>query len=285
MVRKLIKYDFKSYLRLLLPVQLILIGIAALNRLIQLFEPKTDALTAKTGAMGALVTTSSDVYHTIFISSLVLYFISIAVCLILTVIVAIVRFYQGMYTNEGYLNHTLPVTPAQHIIAKLLISFIFDLGSLLAIFLSFMVITLGDVNIEVFKAFFYLARKVYTEVGPQTTLYIIEGLVFLIIASLATYLKYYFCISIGQLASKKKVLLAFGVFFGLYVLSQILGTIVIIFVTTNFALMEELAKWIEKNPRAFAHIALCGGIVLQAVLGAVYFFISKHIMGKRLNLT
>ena len=143
MVKKLIKYDFRSYLRLILPIQLILIGIAALSRLVQLFEG-----------------TDSTVYDIVFTSSVVLYVIAAIVTLVLTAIVAIVRFYQGMYANEGYLNHTLPVTPAQHILSKLLVSMLFELGSLLAVFISFCVITLGELNIEISEVTLFLAFSI-----------------------------------------------------------------------------------------------------------------------------
>ena len=33
--------------------------------------------------------------------------------LVLTLVVSLVRFYQGMYSSEGYLSHTLPVTPTR----------------------------------------------------------------------------------------------------------------------------------------------------------------------------
>ena len=134
MVRKLIKYDFTSYMRLLLPVQLILLGIAALNRFVQLFED------------------GSTVYNIVFYSSIVLYVISIIVALVLTMVVGIVRFYQGMYSGEGYLSHTLPVTPTQHILSKLIVTILYYLGTFLAIFLSFMIVTLGEMNIELFKS-------------------------------------------------------------------------------------------------------------------------------------
>lgn len=268
MVKKLIKYDFRSYLRLLLPVQLILIGIAALNRFIQIFE-----------------NTKSDIYNNIFVSSVVLYVIAVIVTSLLTSIVAIVRFYQGMYTNEGYLNHTLPVTPAQHIWAKLLISFIFDLGTVLAFFLSFMVITAGDMNLEIFKAAGYLIGKMFGEFGSETVLYAIELLVFMTVVQLTAYLMLYFCISVGQLARKKKILLAFGVFFGLYVITQIIATVIIITVTLNFAFVENVFKWIADNGHAAAHIIICSEILISAVLGLVYFLITKFIMSKKLNLT
>ena len=275
MVKKLIKYDFRSYLRLLLPVQLILIGIAAINRFIQLFEPASS---------DALTTQAVNAYSIIFNSSLALYFVSIAVCLLMTVIVAVIRFYQGMYTNEGYLNHTLPVKPSQHITAKLLISLIFDLGTLLAIFLSFMVITLGDVNIEVFKAFGYLVGKFFAKYGAVAVVYIIEAVLALLTAQLLIYLKLYFCISVGQLAKKKKILLAFGVFFGIYIVNQIIGTIFIVCITLNMEWFSDFITWLAEKD-ATAHVFLCGYIVFYAIFSLVYFLITKYIMGKKLNLS
>ena len=268
MVKKLIKYDFASYLRLLLPVQLILLGIAALNRFIQIFED-----------------TGSAVYNIVFGSSVFLYVVSIIVCLLLTTIVAITRFYKGMYSNEGYLSHTLPVTPSQHILSKLLVSMIFQIGSAFAVFLSFCISTLGELNIELFKAGGYLLGRFYTFYQGNTILYIIEFIVMMLVSSAAGMLMLYFCISVGQLAKKHKVLAAFGVYFGLYIISQIFGTIMIIMFATNPWLMGDIAKWVAYNTTAFFHIALCGGIILSAILGVVYFLITRYIMSKKLNLT
>ncbi len=287
MVKKLIKYDFQSFIRLLLPVQLILIGIAAINRIIQLFEPANsnvdDLFYYAIGHTG--IQSSATVYRTIFVSSIVLYVIAIIVCLLMTVIVSIVRFYQGMYTNEGYLSHTLPVTPAQHIFAKLLSSLIFTLGSLFAVFLSFMVITMGDMNIEIFKAFFYMMGKAFGLYGAHMGLYILEFIILAVVGACFIYFKLYCCISVGQLVQKKKVLLAFGVFFGIYVVKQIIGTIIIITVTMNYELMAEIGDWIAKHGTAFTHILFCSGIVFYALFGLIYFLISKHIMSKKLNLS
>ena len=268
MVKKLIKYDFQSYFRLLLPVQLILIGIAAMNRIIQLFE-----------------NTDSTVYNTFFISSIVLYVVAIVVLLLMTVIVSIIRFYQGMYTNKGYLSHTLPVTPAQHIFAKLLTSVLFYFGSLLAVFLSFMVITIGEVNIEIFKAFGYLVKQYFSELGFEGAVYILEGVLALIMMRVAAFLLYYFCISVGQLVSRKKILLAFGVYFGIYVVSQIIGTLLIILFTLSPNWLMDIMDWLTDNPNIAMHIYLCGMFLYEAIIGTVYFLLTKFIMSKKLNLT
>ena len=268
MVKKLIKYDFASFMRLLLPVQLILLGIAALNRFIQLFE-----------------TEDSTIYNIIFTSSVVLYVIAIIVCLLLTTIVGIVRFYQGMYSNEGYLSHTLPVTPTQHILSKLIVTTIFELGSVFAVFVSLCVATLGEFNIELFKAGSFLLGKAYEGLGFHLVLYIIEAVVYLLTAELMGMLMLYFCISMGQLAKKKKILLAFGVFFGLYFLGQVCSTIIIIFVTLNNELVESIAEWAGENYIAFAHIVFGVSFTVTAVLGIVYFLLNRFIMSKKLNLT
>lgn len=274
MVRKLIKYDFQSYFRLLFPVQLIIIGFALINRLIQFFEPASDAAEA-----------ASTVYNSVFVSTLVLYILSIFVCLIMTVVVSIIRFYQGMYTNEGYLNHTLPVTPTQHILAKLLTSIIFCLGADLAIFLSFMVITAGEVNIEVFKAITFLVGRYFVNTGLNGALYVLEFILLAIVSVVFLFLKLYFCISVGQLVKRKKILLAFGVFFGIYVMKQIIGTVFAIVVALNLDFMDQIGNWINSSPNVAFHIFFCGAIIFYGLFALIYFLITKHIMSKKLNLT
>ena len=269
MVKKLIKYDFASYMRLLLPVQLILLGIAALNRLIQLFEDS-----------------NSSVYDIVFGSSVFLYVVSIVVALVLTFVVSIVRFYQGMYTNEGYLNHTLPVTPTQHIFSKLIVSILFYLGTFLAIFLSFMIVTLGELNIEIFKASGYLFNRIMTEVGGHAVLYVIEILLILFAGLISMTLCIYFCISVGQLAQKRKILLAFGVYFGLYIVEQIIGTILIVLYTTiGPYVMPGILEWASTHWIAFIHIFLNGIFVVELLTALIYFLITRFIMSKKLNLT
>ena len=267
MVKKLIKYDFASYMRLLFPIQLVLIGIAAINRIVQIFED-----------------VSSEVYVTIFSSSIVLYVIAIFASLLLTVIVAIVRFYQGMYTNEGYLSHTLPVTPAQHIFSKLMVSILFMLGTVLTIIVSLFIVSLGEMNIELIKSAGYLFGRAYRVFQGNLILYIIEFVLMVFFGFVNTMLKLYFCITVGQLAQKKKVLLAVGVYFGIYVLKQILSTLIIIFITLNYELMERIGEWIADNTQAFYHITLCGSLLITLIIASLYFFFTRLIMSRKLNL-
>ncbi len=273
MVGKLIKYDFQSFFRLLFPVQLILIGIAGLNRIVQIFE------------------NNSSTYNTVFISSIVLLVIAGIVALVMSYVIGIVRFYQGLYSKEGYLSHSLPVTSTQHIWSKLIVSLLFECGTLLAIFIAVNVATIGEVGTELYKAGFYLVREFFAEVKFNIVLYLIEWLLIFLVALSTSFLMMYFCISIGQLVNRKKLLLAFGVLFGLYMLGQILATVLIIVgpalenieALRNF--VQNLFDWAAAHRIATLHIVSLAVLLGQSILGFVYFLVTERIMTKRLNLS
>ncbi|MBR5931434.1 MAG: hypothetical protein IKZ95_05340 [Lachnospiraceae bacterium] len=273
MVGKMIKYDFMSFFRLIFPVQIIIIGLAGLNRIVQIFE------------------TQSSTYRTVFVSSIVLLSVACVVAAVMSYVVAIVRFYQGLYSSEGYLSHSLPLTAAQHITSKLIVSILFELGTALAIFIAVNIATLGDVGVELYKAGGYLLKQIYGEVHFNMVLYILEAIIFVIVALATGLLLMYFCISIGQLVNRKKILLAFGVLFGIYMLGQIIGTIGIIvgpILVQNEAFrafLQNISDWFELHVTSGVHIIAWIMILLQAIFGFIYFLITERIMTKRLNLS
>ena len=270
MVRKLIKYDFQSFFRLLFPVQLIVIGIAVLNRFIQFFE-----------------NTESKIYEITFNSSVALFCVACAVALVMTYVIAIIRFYQGLYSGEGYLSHTLPVTVNQHIFSKLIVSILFLLGTLLSIFIAVCAASCGDVLVELFKALGYLFKELFKFGGFHSALFIIEWLLCLFAYAALALLIIYFCISIGQLANRLKVLLAFGIYFALYTLAQIISTtLIIIFSTIDIEpLIEAIKEFIDANTILSVHMISVGILIIELIFAFIFFIISRTIMKKKLNLT
>ncbi|MDO4529836.1 MAG: hypothetical protein Q4B55_05470, partial [Lachnospiraceae bacterium] len=95
----------------------------------------------------------------------------------------------------------------------------------------------------------------------------------------------------GQLVNRKKILLAFGIYFGLYMLGQIFATILIILgmVLANnepwMHLAESISNWVVAHPVASLHTGLISGTLITAVFGLVYFLVSRAIMTRRLNLS
>ena len=100
MLGKLLKHDFKSLLRRIWPAFLILFASAGLCRL---FWRLGEAYPAFNLVRGLALT--------LFILLLVAGYLFVCV-------VCIMRFYQSMVKDEGYLTHTLPVTKGRLIFSK-----------------------------------------------------------------------------------------------------------------------------------------------------------------------
>lgn len=272
MVKKLFKHELKAHLRVLLIVWLGLLGVALLARCVQFFEQ------------------DSTVYDIVNVSSIVAYTVAVMASIAFPLVLAIVRFYRNLFTGEGYLSFTLPVTPFQHIWVKLAAAVLLQIVTGVVMLLSVSVITAGEVLVEIWNAGAYLFKQIFTYVPELKThlfLYIAEFLVWLVVLYALELLLYYTCISVGQLSKKNRILTAVGVYFGYYFACQILQTIwlVVISLVQNWdEILEPVFVFAEKHPCLFGHLFLCGAILLTAGTGVVYFAITHTIIRKRLNL-
>ena len=276
MVKKLFRYELKSYSRSLMPMQLILFCIALLTRLIWIFE-------------------SDNVAFTIFGNSAVIAFvIACIVCCVMTFVLIIRRFYKNLYSPEGYLSFTLPVNCHQHICAKLLAAMVLTVGTALALVLSICVATCGELTVELFKAAGYLLNRIFREVSVfPVLLAILAGLLFIA----DTYLLFYACITIGQKAKKNRVLAAAGVYFAWYLIRQLLGTILLFlfvgvewkeaaprfydFVYTNAV---RFVEWGDAHVAGFFSIIFGAICLVEILVGLLYYFVTHRVMSRKLNL-
>lgn len=269
MVRKLFKHEILYYLRTLLPVQAVLLGIAILGRFVQFFEA------------------DSTSYKIVFWSSVVMFIISVIACILMSVVIGVVRFYKNLFSSEGYLTFTLPVTPTQHILVKVCTAVLFQIISLIAVILSVCVITAGEVLNEIIKAAAYLLRFAMENIaGGHIIFYIIEIFILFVVAYFSQYLLYYFCISVGQLFRKNRILAAVGVYFGYYMFTQAIGTVITVFgaVFHTFLPLEPVAQFMSTHMYESIHMIIGFLIFLSLVICAVFFFIIRFIMSRKLNL-
>ncbi len=268
MVKKLLKHEMIAYSRTMLVIEAIVLGFAIIARCIWAFE------------------TNSITYDIVNVSSIIAFVISIIVCLVFTVVIGITRFYKNLFGREGYLSFTLPVTINQHIVSKLLIALLYCAISLVTVIVALMIAGIGDPTLEVIKAIVYLAERYFDVFKAHGAFYIIEAVIAVVAIIASEFLKYYACISVGQLAKKNRVLAAFGAYFGYYIICQVIGTIFIIFMTSNFALtlIEAMMEFANKHPFATVHIVISGIAVLYALLSVVYYFVSYFIAKHKLNL-
>lgn len=268
MVKKLLKHEFMALSRMLVPMYIILLGLSLITRIIFIFE------------------NDSIIFDIISVSSIVVLAIGLVVGVVYTIVSCVIRFYRNLFSKEGYLTFTLPVSVEAHLGTKLFCAGISYIASIGVIFLAFCIATSGELLIEIFKAAGFLFGKAMENVGADLPFYILEIAVLTLVSICTSFLLFYACMCIGQLAKRSRVLLALGVYFGYYYLTQILVTVGLVLMTVleDAELFIRLMDWIFYHPTEFIHVALIGALIIEAVLGGVYYLIAHSIMKKKLNL-
>lgn len=272
MVKKLFRHEFLAHLRVMSIVYLILFTVAAAGRIIQFFE------------------NDSVPYEIIFDISCTTYGICVVAALAFAFVMGIIRFYKNLFTAEGYLSMTLPVTPAQHIWVKAVTAVCMELLTLAMILVSGCIITAGEMLGEIWKALIYLLQKMFAEIGFHSILFGGELLILFVLGLFSSIMLYYTFISIGQLFKKNRILAAVGAFFVYYILSQITTTVLAVVVSILGAsgALDDFAAWVinmgEQNPYALVHGILGIAITLPVISTLIEFLIVRGIITKKLNL-
>lgn len=272
MVRKLLKHEFLFYWRLILPVHIALLGVALLGRFTQLFEADT------------------VVYDVVSTSAVVLFVVAALASLLLTTIFCIIRFYRNLFSGEGYLTFTLPVTPTQHLLVKLLAAVVINLLSLLGVFVSTCVILDTDMLLEIGKALIFLYKEVGEALGANRihlTLYLVEMPILTVVSRFYQILVFYLCIALGQLFHKNRILIAVGMFFAYFLITQIIATVLsgaLSIYLSNFRSIIELLTFIGKHPYASIHIVFGVSMAIYVGMAILFFFLTRRIIRRKLNL-
>lgn len=269
MVKKLFKHELEYYLRSLLPVYMVLGGIALIGRIIEFFEADTTAYSILRG------------------SSVTMLVIACVAALGMTILFSVIRFYKNLFTGEGYLTLTLPVTIPQHILVKLAAALVANVATLVAIVLAICLFTVGPWLVEIIKAVAYIYKDIAANFEGNFGWYVVECIPLLLMLICAYTMLYYMCICIGQQAKKNRVIAAVGAYFGLYVITQIISTVVVIIVSISeviWLIDDFLMSLTQQEVFGLIHGGIWVLFVIAGGLAAIYYVVCKHIMSKRLNL-
>lgn len=276
MVKKLFKHEIAYYTRSMLPIYGILLAIAAVSRVIQFFEA------------------DNTLYNTLNVISILSYVVGIIAVFAMTMVFTITRYYRNLFTSEGYLSFTLPVTPTQHILTKLSTAVITHIASLVVVLISLCIITAGDVLIEVCKAISYIYQLIPDRLAvtfKETTaaewqlnipLFILEFGLLVLVMYLYQMLLFYGCITVGQMSHKNRVLAAVGVYFGYYMATQAIGTAIVI--VAQFLPWETFSDIFFAAPIGSVHVLAIAYILLNLLIATALFFVSRYIVRHKLNL-
>lgn len=265
MLGKLMKYEFKATWKLLVPMDIFLVVMSILAYI-----------------MMKLSFSSSDNELVVMTEMLVMvsYVLSMFVIVIVTLIYLIYRFYVSVYGDEGYLLHTLPVDKHHIIIAKVLASVIWIVINNLLIYLSILLLfTSSREAMEGFKEGLEYYVEFINSYSSINAFSVFMTLVALIVSVVSRILKVTACISLGQLSSNHKVLVAFGFYYGIYVVQRIFS--IIYYAIISYAhITSESGMFTPSLYGAGWEFTLISGLIYSVI----FYFLTWFVMDKKLNL-
>lgn len=234
-----------------------------------------------------------------FVAILILYVIMLLASTWGMLIFLGIRFYRSMYTDEGYLSHTLPVTANQLFLSKVLVSgawYLFiSIGigiSVLALLLSMMtgLFNIGELNgimtqyngniWEFLSDAFYELGRVYEEqMGINLLHYGITLLLTYVAGPFITVVSLFGALTIGQLSSKHKGLMGILTYAGLTILSSIIGsTVQSVFMFGTNVMSSPSGVSVSANS------AYDINVITSLLIAAIMYGVSYYIINRKLNL-
>lgn len=270
MVKKLLKYEFKARAPLLLLFWGIILLLACAVKIMSLLNNSDNGFNPV-----------SFFYRT----SVTLLAMGCSALLVVTEVLNIVRFYKNLYSTEGYLSFTLPVTEHQHIFVKTFVSFVMIVGGFIVCCIAALIAADADFIRTVFVYIEAMFEQLVDICGTvNVVFYVIEGVIAIIIALLTGIMVFNACLSIGQLAKRRKVLLAVGVYAGLHVASQILSTILTVILAFSANFLEDFFVWFSEHLAVGLHVSMSIILVIDAAAFVLFYLATYLPMKKRLNL-
>lgn len=283
MLGKLMKYDLRSGIR---TFSLIWIGLAALAAI--------NGLTLRIAFDGDIQSELANFIITVLpMVLLVALYVAMGIFMLVFIIN---RFYKGLLGDEGYLMFTLPVSVSEHIGSKLLTSMIFQIGSFAVAVLSggllFAVLTPPNFS-DVAQAFQEAGRYLRVNPLPAGTGWVVaEFIVYTLIAAAVSILQIYTAISIGHLAKKNRGWFALLAYVGISIAFSIIMNGCMSLLLQSDAFPNVLLNWEFCLDDTGWHVQGVGmmastigiGIGLELLKGTGFFFATRAILSKRLNL-
>lgn len=267
MVGKLFKHEFLSYAKVMSILYIVLVTSACSCWVLRFLESNT------------------VVYKVISALSSATYNTSAFAAGVFSFALGIIRFYRNLFTAEGYLTLTLPVTVSQHIVVKAVTAVAVNCITGLIVFLAGYIASGGETVSDILALLQFLTRTI-PWIGGHGVFFLIEIGILILVSIFSSILLCYTFICIGQLFKKHRILAAVGAYFAFYIVSQVGLTVLTAVVATSTPMnfYNDLGRWMVENPSAAFHTIMWGMILLDAAFAVLEFVVIRYIITRKLNL-
>ena len=275
MLSKLIKYDMKSLNRFL-PVLHLFILLSSI--MIRVFI---------TGRIKPQ--TSSEQTDFLIILCYVLYFTMITALSTGTYLIAGIRFYKNMFSDEGYLTKTLPITNGMHLLSKTIAGSIWAMVNMCFVYLcSYVVIwtpyiksVVDENKDDILQEFGFVGK--YAGLSFSTVLMIL--LLFSCFGAISSIIMIYASVALGQLFSSHRVLGAVVSYFVISTLISVLSVVAMALLGSETRLIVTSGSLEDEFNLVSYMIEIMKISAGLMIITSVILYVATHcIMNKKINL-
>lgn len=258
MLGKLLKYEIPAMGRKLLPLYAawaataLLLGLSA-----QSAESKSEFVVVITALLYTAIATA------IFV---------------MTVILIVQRYRNSLLGDEAYFNHVLPVSMSAHIGNKLISATVWIIITVLVAMLTAVLIGIGAIIVGGIEGL-NLSNLFNVDINlpKHFWLYFFEVMILVIASTVKTIMQIYAAVTIGHQAPNHTTLASIGAYIAIMMFESAVGR----------AMMPLFLRgWMQMDTSdaATLHQVFIPALIATVLFSALYFFICKYLMEKRLNL-
>ena len=287
MLKKLYKYDWKSVSMLLLVLHGVLLAYSIIGRLAIAIAENFSS-----GA-GTDIDTPASLSTTIFgmgaVAYILIYAIFIVGIVLATILYLAVRMQKSLFSDEGYLTNTLPVSSNKLLWSKILVFWTWSAIDFLCVALSILIlVSYPDTMQDIVNGFqtFFTSLLGFEGFGAMT------DTIMLVLGVIIEYFFYFtslilFSICLGSLFKTHKTLGAVVSFFGI----NIVQTIIMFILMFAIPSLSPISTVVTTDSGAV--ISSTGGsgnaqmiftLIWYLLLSVGFYLGSRYILTKKLNL-
>ena len=262
MLKKLLKYDLKNLFKSLLPIYLVTLVVTILTVILNNLSNK------------------SNLFSTLNALMIFSYIIILMVLLIGTFFLSIRDFYLDFTSERAYLVNTLPVKKRTIIASKFITSLITMLASMVVMFISFLILIIGN---GIWVSFAKEVSILLNTMTGEIWVLLILTTVLMIVMYIGILALCYFSISLGQLKNTNKLGFSFLAFIGIYIIYEIYFTISL---STIFVIDPNFIRALDATvtPIGSINVLMAIIIVLSLIFTAIITPITNYLLKNHLNL-
>ena len=207
-------------------------------------------------------------------------FISCSISIVITCLMRIwARFTQNIYKDESYLTHTLPVTKSEIFNSKIIASILSLILSLLVILVCIAIVYLNETTIDYLKAIYDSLVQVY---NVSFAICIIIGTVLLVLLETICFMLLgIFGIVVGYRSNNHKTIKSIIIGIGSYGILSVISFVLLYFIGNTYNI-EIIAGGFPNSD--YVKIIGLSFIIIYLIYDLVFYFISKRILNKGVNV-